>query len=215
MHHGIIELSTSFEMGTYTSQCDFSGKTLMIKGQGQTLDANGGGRFFYGSGPSSSLEVHGLVLKNGRSMHGGAINIEHGTLVIHDSTFDTNIATQSCDGGAIHAKTADVKIYTCTFTSNTAERQQSWGGDGGAVYARVNAHVMIYTSTFVSNTAMTGGAIQAAINAKVELWNCTFNKNTAVKGGGVFSGRQSSVKIHGSLFFPPPYHRAQNLLVYS
>jgi hypothetical protein len=71
------------------------------------LDAKGVGRFFYGSGAGSSLELHGVILKNGNSQSvplvdspwgqiyikdGGAIYIKDGTLIIHDSTFDTNHA---------------------------------------------------------------------------------------------------------------------------
>jgi hypothetical protein len=31
------------------------------------LDAKGAGRFFYGSGAGSSLELHGVILKNGNA----------------------------------------------------------------------------------------------------------------------------------------------------
>ena len=62
-----VTLSDSFDASSYSGEIDFSGKTCVVKGQGQTLDAKGAGRFFYGSGAGSSLEVHGLVLKNGHS----------------------------------------------------------------------------------------------------------------------------------------------------
>jgi hypothetical protein len=54
----------------YPGQIDFSGKTCVVIGQGQTLDAKGAGRFFFGSGAGSSLEVHGLILKNGNEVSG-------------------------------------------------------------------------------------------------------------------------------------------------
>jgi hypothetical protein len=60
-----VTLSNSFDASSYPGQIIFSGKTCVVKGQGKTLDAKEGGRFFYGSGAGSSLEVHGLVLKNG------------------------------------------------------------------------------------------------------------------------------------------------------
>ena len=43
-----MTLSPSFQMGTYTSQCDFSNKALVLDCQNQTLDAGGGGCFFSG-----------------------------------------------------------------------------------------------------------------------------------------------------------------------
>ena len=64
---GTIMLSSSFVMGAYTSQCDFSGKAIIVRCDGKVLDANKQGRFFGGSGSGSSLEVHGCVLKNGKT----------------------------------------------------------------------------------------------------------------------------------------------------
>jgi hypothetical protein len=68
-----VTLTDSFDASSYTEQIDFSGKTCVVKGQGQTLDAKGAGRFFYGSGAGSSLEVHGLVLKNGKASVRGCV----------------------------------------------------------------------------------------------------------------------------------------------
>ena len=59
--------SDSFDASVYAGQIDFSGKTCVVISHGQTLDAGKSGRFFYGSGAGSSLEVHGLVLMNGFS----------------------------------------------------------------------------------------------------------------------------------------------------
>jgi hypothetical protein len=53
-------------MGLYTGQIVFSGLKLVIIGNSKALDAKKAGRFFYGKGAGSSLEVHGLVLKNGK-----------------------------------------------------------------------------------------------------------------------------------------------------
>jgi hypothetical protein len=57
----------------YPGQIDFSGKTCVVIGQGQTLDAKGAGRFFYGNVAGSSLEVHGLILKNGNDAVSGHV----------------------------------------------------------------------------------------------------------------------------------------------
>jgi hypothetical protein len=60
-----IALSDNFVMGSYTSEIDFSGKTLNIWGQGKVLDASGGGRVFIGQSAGSFLELHDAVLQNG------------------------------------------------------------------------------------------------------------------------------------------------------
>ena len=64
---GTIELSMAFVMGSYTSQCDFSGKTIIMRCNGKTLDAGQEKRFFSGSGSGSSLQVHGCVLMRGKA----------------------------------------------------------------------------------------------------------------------------------------------------
>jgi hypothetical protein len=63
----VVTLSGSFDASEYVEQIDFSGVTCVVKGQGQTLDAKGAGRFFYGNGAGSSLELHGVILKNGNA----------------------------------------------------------------------------------------------------------------------------------------------------
>ncbi len=46
--------------------CDFSGKALIMRCNGKTLDANLEKRIFYGYGSGSSLQVHGCVLTRGK-----------------------------------------------------------------------------------------------------------------------------------------------------
>jgi hypothetical protein len=95
-----MTLSDTFDSSVYPGETDFSGKTCVIIGQGQTLDANGAGSFFYGSGAGSSLEVRGLILKNGKAQEGGAVYAGYGTNIeIHNSTFQANIASRFCIGG--------------------------------------------------------------------------------------------------------------------
>jgi hypothetical protein len=62
-----IILSGNFVMGSYTSEICFSGKAITLWGQEKALDAAGGGRFFYGDGAGSLLELHDVVLQNGHS----------------------------------------------------------------------------------------------------------------------------------------------------
>jgi hypothetical protein len=62
-----IALSDNFVMGSYTSEIGFSSKTITIWGQGKVLDATGDGRFFNGEGVGTLLELHNVVLQNGRA----------------------------------------------------------------------------------------------------------------------------------------------------
>ena len=47
--------------------CDFSGKALIMRCNGKTLDANLEKRIFYGSGSESSLQIHGCMLVRGKT----------------------------------------------------------------------------------------------------------------------------------------------------
>jgi hypothetical protein len=60
-----ITLSDDFVMGSYSGEISFSGKAITIWGQGNVLDASGGGSFFIGEGSGSFLELHDAVLQNG------------------------------------------------------------------------------------------------------------------------------------------------------
>jgi hypothetical protein len=64
---GTVTLSNGFVMGTYTSQIDFSGKQLVIIGNDKMLDAGTNGRFFSGSGTTSSLEIRNTKMKNAKA----------------------------------------------------------------------------------------------------------------------------------------------------
>jgi predicted outer membrane repeat protein len=130
-------------MGSYTSQIDFSGRTITIWGQEKVLDASEGGRFFTGQGGSSLLELHDVVLQYG---YGAAIYTDGTTVEIYDSIFESNTAPEY--GGALFALgNADVRIYTSTFESNSAGK---WGG---AIFGLNGVDAKIYTSTFKSNSA--------------------------------------------------------------
>jgi hypothetical protein len=77
-----ITLSDDFVMGSYIGEIDFSGKAITIWGQGQVLDASGGGRFFKGIGAGSSLELHDVVLQNGKPDVSGRVLVV-ATVVMH------------------------------------------------------------------------------------------------------------------------------------
>jgi hypothetical protein len=64
-----IILSDDFVMGSYSGKIDFSGKAITIWGQGNVLDASGGGRLFPGVGAGSFLELHDTILQNGNAVN--------------------------------------------------------------------------------------------------------------------------------------------------
>ena len=74
-------------MGNFTKEIHFGGKQLVIWGNNATLDAQQKGRFFsstagpnddddHGSAGKTSLELHDLVMQNGKAEY------------VSDSSFD-------------------------------------------------------------------------------------------------------------------------------
>jgi hypothetical protein len=178
-----IVLSPSFRMGTYFDPTmnstlmfegdfpskrdfsiksgggiDFSEKTLYLEGNGATLDAGGGGRFFYADGcetykvlnqPTadclspkrfdSVLSIRNLTLLNGAdSKWGGAIFLWHANLEIDACTLVNNSAV-------------DIQQFVPSATLNPM-------GLGGAIVAS-SSQIKILSSVIHENKANSGGAL--------------------------------------------------------
>jgi predicted outer membrane repeat protein len=193
-------------MDEYTKEIHFGGKQLVIWGNNATLDAKQKGRFFSSAvGPNdddddehenTSLEMHDLVMQNGKALQGGAIyalsGVElkiftstftsnsatsgggaiftgedsDGSLIIQDSTFERNQAQQDY-GGAIYINSDALTIRDSTF-----ERNEAFGGKGGAIYAYDNSFVRIEGSQFIKGTdpsAPHNDIAQTGSNSTVEF----------------------------------------------
>ena len=93
-----ITLSAAFNGTAYPGRINLvSGKRCIIRGGKKILDAKASGSFF-NAAVNSELEVHDLVMKNGK---GG---------------WYSGCTAGSCsDGGAISARGAKIKLYDCVF----------------------------------------------------------------------------------------------------
>jgi predicted outer membrane repeat protein len=237
-----ITLSPAFKMGAYTNEIDFSGKVIIIFGSNTTFDAGQKGSFFSGDGSKgqTSLELHGITLKNGKvdgnggaiaalsganvEIHtssftlneapgGGAIHANGGAnLEIYASQFISNDAYYS-EGGAIYIYQGTMKIHDSTFESNTAGNSIGYGG--GAICI-TDANVEIYDSAFEVNTALDygGGAIFAYDDANVEIYTSTFESNSALDGGAIAAVGGVNVEIHTSSFISNKALQGGAIVVY-
>jgi hypothetical protein len=195
MTSGTVTLSDGFIMGTYTPTnslyispaqlggIDFSDKQLVIIGNNKVLEGGVGGRFFYGSGTGSSLEVHSLTMTNGKAYY------------VHASGTHWN-------GGAIAALSgANVEIYNSSFISNDAGglSNDQWGNlgvptgssRGGAIYVSegtVEIHDSTFGGAYEGNTATYGGAIAAYSGANVEIYTSIFQDNWVTNSQTPFGG---------------------------
>ena len=117
-------------------------------------------------------------------------------LVIKQSLFYNNIATQNTNGGVVAAYAANVTIEDSSFTSNKANN------NGGAILI-VNCYVTIINSAFINNSANSGGAIKSwalfSPSSFTTISNCAFQHNLA-NDGSVLSSIATNIHIDSCLF---------------
>ena len=190
---GTYELAAppAWKMGRFTTAVKFSGKKLVIVGNGAVLDAGDKGAFFSGDGSNgaTSLELHNLTLTNGNAAEtqtGGAIEAKNqAVLLVHGCNFTLNSALDG--GGAIHASSGvKLQISSSLFMTNKAETSY---GTGGAIYAS-SATVRISTTNFTGNAAGNGGGAIYFEDGSMEISASTFGRNEAQfvesQGGAIF-----------------------------
>ena len=119
---------------------------------------------------------------------GGAIQAKGLNIIVDDSNFKNNVATEY--GGAINIEAEDVTVKDSVFNSNKAHI------NGGAVYIKgKNTHVQ--NSSFLSNDAIPdidklddglGGAIYVD-SSKAFIADNNFRFNTARNGSAIYYGK--------------------------
>jgi predicted outer membrane repeat protein len=148
-----------------------------------TIIADGGA--IYNDG--GNLVIFNSIFTRNNATNGGAIYNDEGTTFITDSAFTDNNAT-SYSGGAI-ASDGYLIVNDSTFTQNNADY-------GGAIVSRGN--LIVNDSTFTLNTAKNayGGAI--AIYGNSTITNSTFTQNNAATGGAIFTTGSALITTSGS-----------------
>ena len=126
----------------------------------------------------------------------GYLNTEPYTLTIKDSEFEGNNATF---GGSIFVEQSSLIVENSTFNSNSVLGSGSPGTSntqGGAIVVHpAGSHVTITDSTFTGNRADTGGAVSLAGVEDSSIEGCTFTDNVANDGGAVFLWTQNDATV--------------------
>ena len=160
-----------------------------------TFEANSatktcGGAIYTHESNSRIRLINTYFRKNVANKGGGAIYakgaplISSQEIVIENSTFEENSATET--GGAIwnDESSSRIRLINAYFRQNAANK------GGGAIYAVSSLDILeivIENSTFEKNSASEtgGGAIYThESNSSIRLINTYFRKNAAKKGGG-------------------------------
>lgn len=121
------------------------------------------------------LDVFNSTFIDNSAQWGGAVDNYVGEMVITNSAFYSNTATNN--GGAITSG-APLTVTNSTFTGNSAL-------SGGAIENHEFASLTIEDSEFYSNTATNSGGGIINYDGTLEISNSRFQGNSAQDGGGV------------------------------
>ncbi len=141
-------------------------------------DGTGGGIFNAGE-----LTITAATFAGNTASWGGAIeNVPGGTLMVADSTFDSNIAANF--SGAIDTFSQGTVVTTSTFIGNTAR----FGGAIGNGW-----ELTVTASTFIGNSAVNNGGAIGNQPGTTTVSTSTFYDNSAKFGGAIYSDDELSV----------------------
>lgn len=147
-----------------------------------------------------SFTAYNSDFNNNSANSGGAI-YNRGNLIVSDSRFTDNSATQNAwysMGGAIYNFSGNAKIYGSTFTNNITSSM------GGAILNRDSALLTVYNSNFITNRAEEGGAIAnceaSSGTSEASIYNSLFDRNETTRSGGAIYSYQAPLTIVDSMF---------------
>lgn len=146
-------------------------------------------------GPSGFAQVDDSVLYTiGLQDDGGAVSVNSGTLVAHDTLFLDNVATSA--GGHLAAVSAVIDLTNCTFTGGFARR-------GGAILLQGSigqpTNATITTGRFDDNLASElAGAIAVSGDVDLTVIGTAFEGNAAESGGVIadYGGPTGTPTVH-------------------
>ena len=160
--------------------------TIIIEGNGFTIDAGGENRIFEVHG--STLQIHDLNLTRSTSPRGRVILLRaHADLLLSRSAIS---GASAINGAAITSVQSNLDIVESTFSNNEATR------NGGAINVSLSSKLRLRDSTFIGNSGRYGGGFYSK-GSDVVVENSTFQDNKAEAGGG-FYGEDSDIKVSGS-----------------
>ena len=141
---------------------------------------NGGAIYVDSTSGHINITKSGFI-SNNAAENGGAINLVASSVVVDNSRFTLNTAS---NGGALYVggEGKTNYVYSSVFNSNIAK-----GGRGGAINW-VASSGRIFDSNFTSNIADHGGAVYMGGNSSnSSISHVIFENNTALHNGGAIS----------------------------
>ncbi len=183
--------------------------TITIEGGGHTISGDQQFRIFDVQG--GNLTINNLTLSEGRADHGGAVQLQAGTLTVNDSSFVGNRTERSA--GAIYAIGGTLDIRNSRFEDNCAQ-QAFYGGRRTLTQDERPTDAdgcvkVYYAPTFTEGnfrswehqTDVDGGAIGLLNGAQATIERSVFINNKATHGGAISTASGGArLVIKGSSF---------------
>ena len=157
-------------------------------------NAHDGGAIYVGFGSDNINITKSIFRDNTAVTKGGAVSIEASKVIVNESEFHDNVAT---DGGALYVGGANNinYVYSSIFTGNIAKN-----GIGGAI-DWVASSGTIEDSSLTGNCANYGGGIYFGGNASESTINyCNFTDNHAKYKGGAIDCNSSAMYLTNTIF---------------
>ncbi len=178
--------------------------TITIEGGGHTISGDQQFRIFDVQG--GDLTLKHLTLTEGRADHGGAVQLQAGTLTVNESSFVGNRTEKSA--GAIYANGGTLEIRNSKFEDNCAQLAtyaliEGVDRDSRSVDADGCVRVSYTRSEADGELQLNvdGGAIRLLNGAQAIIENSTFTDNRATYGGAIStSSRSDRLVVNGSSF---------------
>ena len=193
---GLIVKNTKFYNNTATADAGailFVSATGNMFGYNLTFDGNsatnGGACRISGN---NIIILNSIFNNNRATNNGGAVYLYSGsTCNISYCTFLGNNATY---GGAVYISIPYTVISNCNFTKNTASL------NGGAIYINAN-NVGVLKSNFINNRANDGCAIyMVSGGSNFEIKKSNFNQNIASNHGVIYLTGTSNLRLGENIF---------------
>ena len=172
-------------------------KVTLTNGILHSNSAKNGGAIYVGINPDNSTDTmtiespytESTIYGNIATGNGGAIGLNHGTVIVKSGNFSNNTAE---NGGAIYLGDGDMSMNNIFIHGNTATQS------GGGVYL-ANGTLTIEDADknkIINNTAeSTGGGIQVQ-DGDLKMEKCLVQENKASYGGGVCVNNSDPITIN-------------------
>jgi parallel beta-helix repeat protein len=190
--------------GRYVERVNFSGKAIVVVGEGgpavTVIDGDHGGAVVtFSSGEGRASVLRGFTITNGAGFSGGGVTVSSASPTIESNVITGNTG---CDGVGINVSFGSPLIAGNEISGNT--RSGCSGGVGGAGIKVSGASAAVIEDNVITDNTLTGGsgggislfaAGAPVVRNNVIARNSVSGVSPAAQGGGIWMVNRSDALI--------------------